>query len=232
MRTLNEMEAMLGYAFQDRSLLETALTHPSFGADYHVPHYQRLEFLGDAVLELFVSERLYATLPHWTEGRLTRMRAELVCEDSLATAARRLGVSEWIRLSVGEERTGGREKSSILCDVMEALIGAAYLDGGRAASDGIITLALGERLSGDTMTDAMDAKSKLQAVLQKQGHMPCYTLMATEGPPHLPLFTYQVSAEGEILGKGTAHSKREAQANAAAEALTYLARHTTPAESL
>ena len=111
---MDEVEAHLGYAFHDRALLEAALTHPSYGGDHRVPHYQRLEFLGDAVFELRVSERLYAAFQQLPEGNLTRMRADLVCEASLSKAARRLGLAERIRLSVGEERTGGRKKPSIL----------------------------------------------------------------------------------------------------------------------
>ena len=120
----------LGYSFNDRRLLVTALTHPSYGGDHHVPHYQRLEFLGDAVLELTMSEYLFEKLPEVDEGKLTRIRAAIVREETLARAAKRISLGGMIRLSVGEERTGGREKASILSDVMEAVFAAVYLDGG------------------------------------------------------------------------------------------------------
>ena len=111
----------LGYRFKDAKLLVTALTHPSFGGDHHVPHYQRLEFLGDAVLELAVSNYLYSELPEVDEGKLTRIRAALVREETLYRAAERIGLGSFIRLSVGEERSGGRNKPSILSDVMEEI---------------------------------------------------------------------------------------------------------------
>ena len=120
----------LDYRFRDARLLETALTHPSYGGDYHVPHYQRLEFLGDAVLELAVSRYLFSELPAVDEGKLTRIRAEIVREETLCQAARQLKLGSLIRLSVGEERSGGRDKPSILADVMEAVFAAVYLDGG------------------------------------------------------------------------------------------------------
>ena len=137
------LEERLGHVFQNRKLLETALTHPSFGGDHHVPHYQRLEFLGDAVLELAVSRYLYFELPEVDEGKLTRIRAALVREESLNRAARRIGLGEFIRLSVGEERSGGREKPSILSDVMEAVLAAVYLDAGFDEAVRIIGMVLG-----------------------------------------------------------------------------------------
>ena len=115
---MRELCEKLGYAFRNPKLLETALTHPSFGGDHHVPHYQRLEFLGDAVLELAVSDYLYRELPDVDEGKLTRIRAALVREETLCSAARRIGLGRFIRLSVGEERSGGRDKPSILSDAV------------------------------------------------------------------------------------------------------------------
>ena len=131
---MERLQEKLGYRFRDRTLLTTALTHPSFGSDHHVAHYQRLEFLGDAVLELVVSQYLYQSLPDMPEGTLTRMRAHAVREEALFQAARRLELGRLVRLSVGEERTGGREKPSILADVAEAVFAAVYLDGGLEAA--------------------------------------------------------------------------------------------------
>ena len=141
---MERLQEKLGYRFRDRTLLTTALTHPSFGSDHHVAHYQRLEFLGDAVLELVVSQYLYQSLPDMPEGTLTRMRAHAVREEALFQAARRLELGRLVRLSVGEERTGGREKPSILADVAEAVFAAVYLDGGLEAARRVILASLGE----------------------------------------------------------------------------------------
>ena len=121
---------LLGYHFKDESLLETALTHPSLGGDKHIPHYQRLEFLGDAVLELAVSRYLFSHYPDVQEGKLTFARARLVREETLFAASKKFSLGKFVRLSVGEEHTGGRSKPSILSDVMEAIFAAVYLDGG------------------------------------------------------------------------------------------------------
>ena len=169
----------LGYTFSDMKLLETALTHPSFGGDHHVPHYQRLEFLGDAVLEL----------------------------------------GKFIRLSVGEDRSGGRDKPSILCDVMEAVLAAVYLDGGFDCAVDVIRRALGDELHPEMLEDHLDAKSRLQEVLQRDGEMPVYVFISMEGPPHAPLFRYSVTLNGQQIGVGDGTSKQNAQQEAARDAL-------------
>ena len=213
------LEERLGHAFQDRKLLETALTHPSFGGDHHVPHYQRLEFLGDAVLELAVSRYLYFELPEVDEGKLTRIRAALVREESLNRAARRIGLGEFIRLSVGEERSGGREKPSILSDVMEAVLAAVYLDAGFDEAVRIIGMVLGEELRPEVLKDHLDAKSRLQELMQRDGRMPSYDYLSMEGPPHAPIFAYRVMDGEQELGRGSGTSKQNAQQAAARDAL-------------
>ena len=212
----------LGYAFRDIGLLETALTHPSYGGDHHVPHYQRLEFLGDAVLELAISRHLFFEFPEVDEGKLTRIRAGLVREETLCRAARRLELGRYIRLSVGEDRSGGRDKPSILCDVMEAVLAAVYLDGGFDAACDIIRRALGDDLRPDMLEDHLDAKSRLQEILQRDGDMPVYDFISMEGPPHAPQFRYSVKLKDRILGEGTGTSKQNAQQNAARDALARL----------
>lgn len=209
----------LGYRFQDAKLLATALTHPSFGGDHHVPHYQRLEFLGDAVLELAVSNYLYSELPEVDEGKLTRIRAALVREETLCRAAKRIGLGEYIRLSVGEERSGGREKPSILSDVMEAVFAAVYLDGGFQCAVKVVRDVLGEELRPETLADRLDAKSRLQELLQREGGMPSYEYLSMEGPPHAPMFYYRVSDGSRVLGEGSGQSKQHAQQAAARDAL-------------
>ena len=155
---MRELCEKLGYAFRNPKLLETALTHPSFGGDHHVPHYQRLEFLGDAVLELAVSDYLYRELPDVDEGKLTRIRAALVREETLCSAARRIGLGRFIRLSVGEERSGGRDKPSILSDVMEAVFAAVYLDGGFGCAVEVVSRVLGSELRPQSRGDHLDSK--------------------------------------------------------------------------
>lgn len=213
------LEERLGHVFQNRKLLETALTHPSFGGDHHVPHYQRLEFLGDAVLELAVSRYLYFELPEVDEGKLTRIRAALVREESLNRAARRIGLGEFIRLSVGEERSGGREKPSILSDVMEAVLAAVYLDAGFDEAVRIIGMVLGEELRPEVLKDHLDAKSRLQELMQREGRMPSYDYLSMEGPPHAPVFAYRVMDGEQELGRGSGTSKQNAQQAAARDAL-------------
>ena len=212
----------LNYNFRDMRLLETALTHPSYGGDHHVPHYQRLEFLGDAVLELAISRYLYFEFPQIDEGKLTRIRAGLVREETLCRAAQRLELGRYIRLSVGEDRSGGRTKPSILCDVMEAVLAAVYLDGGFEAAVGIIRRALAEDLHPRMLEDHLDAKSRLQEILQRTGEMPKYEFISMEGPPHAPQFRYSAVLNGQVLGEGQGTSKQNAQQAAARDALKKL----------
>ena len=209
----------LGYNFKNIKLLETALTHPSYGGDHHVPHYQRLEFLGDAVLELAISRHLYFEFPEVDEGKLTRIRAGLVREETLCRAARRLELGKHIRLSVGEDRSGGRDKPSILCDVMEAVLAAVYLDGGFDVAVDVIRRALAEDLHPRFLEDHLDAKSRLQEILQRDGGMPVYEFISMQGPPHAPLFRYSVMLNGQTLGTGDGTSKQNAQQEAARAAL-------------
>ena len=216
---MSVLEDRLGHRFRDRKLLETALTHPSFGGDHHVPHYQRLEFLGDAVLELAVSRYLYFELPEVDEGKLTRIRAALVREESLNRAAQRIGLGEFIRLSVGEERSGGRQKPSILSDVMEAVLAAVYLDAGFDEAVRIIGMVLGEELRPEVLKDHLDAKSRLQELMQREGRMPSYDYLSMEGPPHAPVFAYRVMDGEQELGRGSGTSKQSAQQAAARDAL-------------
>ena len=215
----------LGYTFNDMKLLETALTHPSYGGDHHVPHYQRLEFLGDAVLELAVSRYLYFEFPEVDEGKLTRIRAGLVREETLCRAAQRLELGRHIRLSVGEDRSGGREKPSILCDVMEAVLAAVYLDGGFDEAVAVIRRALADDLHPRMLEDHLDAKSRLQEILQRDGDMPRYEFVSMQGPPHAPLFRYSVTLNGKTLGIGDGTSKQNAQQEAARSALRAIRNH-------
>ena len=209
----------LGYTFKNIKLLETALTHPSYGGDHHVSHYQRLEFLGDAVLELAISRYLFFELPEIDEGKLTRIRAGIVREETLSRAAKRMDLGKYIRLSVGEQRSGGRNKPSILCDVMEAVLAAVYLDGGFDCAVQVIEKALGDDLHRGALEDHLDAKSRLQEILQRKGEMPKYEFVSMEGPPHAPEFCYRVVCGDKVLAEGRGTSKQNAQQAAARDAL-------------
>ena len=217
-----EMQRRLGYTFRDESLLETALTHPSYGGDHHVPDNQRLEFLGDAVLELAMSRLLYDANPDMPEGGLSRLRASLVREETLAIAAEKYHIGQEIRLSVGEERSGGRTKPSLLADAMEAVFASVYLDGGVQTAFDLVERTIDVRAAEGRDYDFRDAKTRLQELLQKDGRVPEYELLSTEGPPHAPVFTSCVRVGSEVLGTGIGHTKRQAQQEAAARAIETL----------
>lgn len=217
---LSALEARIGYTFRDRAQLITALTHPSYGGDHKVAHYQRLEFLGDAVLELSVSRILFDRYPDLSEGQLTRLRASLVREETLSEIAREWSVGSIIRLSVGEEKSGGADKPSILSDVCEAVLAAVYLDGGMDEAFGLVRRMLDGHLPCEKSPDALDAKSRLQELLQQgTGDSPEYVLLEQGGPAHLPVFRVAVNVGGKTIGEGVGASKRAAQQAAATQAL-------------
>ena len=221
MKTLMER---LGYTFRDETLLKTALTHPSYGGDRHVPHYQRLEFLGDAVLQLAISRFLFEHYPD-QEGKLSRARARLVCEESLAEASQQYHLGDYLILSPGEERTGGRERPSILADAMEAIFAAVYLDGGWDEAEALILRALAKPLRDHPVDRELDYdyKSLLQIVTQRDyGEMPVYELIERTGEEHRPTFTMRVTLNGRELGRGSGHSKHAAQQQAAQNAYNQL----------
>ncbi|MBR0462840.1 MAG: ribonuclease III [Clostridia bacterium] len=217
---LSGLEERIRYIFKDKNLLITALTHPSYGSDRHAPNYQRLEFLGDAVLQLAVSRYLYEHSPE-PEGRLSRARARLVCESALAAAARGYGLGAFVILSPGEEKTGGRDRDSILSDVMEAVFAAVYLDGGWEEAESLVLRTLDrplhEHRSGQSLD--YDYKSLLQILTQKiDGSIPVYELIEQRGEPHQPTFVMQATLHGQPIGRGEGHSKQAAQQIAAQDA--------------
>ena len=228
-RHISDLEQSIGYAFRDKKLIRIALTHSSFVKGEHREargtHNERLEFLGDAVLQLVVSAYLFKTHPEMKEGQLTRMRSSLVCEKGLYKAAKILGVPGALFLSVGEEHTGGRDKPSIVSDAMEAIIGAVYLDGGIESASTLILDKIVETLAENRQeSDEKDFKTRLQEYVHK-AHLGqiAYETVSAEGPEHCRIFTMRVTVNGIPAGIGTGANKQEAGQNAAKEALRILA---------
>ena len=220
------LESRIGSHFRDGRLLETALTHSSYANERHaadIVSYERLEFLGDSILGLTTAEYLYAHRPALPEGRMTRLRAELVCESSLHKTALSLGLGEFMRLGRGEELTGGRERASILADMVEAIIAAIYLDGGMdEAKTFIMDHVLADAEIGEDHPSA-DYKTALQEYVQRRGEVRiCYELIGESGPDHSKTFTFSVSVDGEAVGEGSGRTKKEAEQMAARRALEKL----------
>lgn len=224
---VQQLERLLEYTFHDQSLLVQAVTHPSYlhevnGSDGG--DYQRLEFLGDAVLGLLLAEMLYERYPEWDEGALSQLRARLGGQDVLAERARWLGIGNFFLLGRGEEQTAGRDKDSILSDILEALIAALYRDGGLQAARMLVVRLFDELASApELLVLGCDSKSELQELLSSSGHpAPEYQLLEESGPPHDRIFVFQILAGDSVVGKGQGKSKKTAQQAAAAEALRTL----------
>lgn len=218
---LEKVEEIIAYRFRDRSWLVQALTHSSFSREQQqmTADYERLEFLGDAVLELCTSKMLFEKYD-WPEGKLTKTRAKIVCEASLSYVARALSFGEFIRMSYGEEKTGGRDRDSILCDVVEAMIGAVYQDGGLKEAQALIERLIFSRLEEIPNQRQTDYKSALQELLQGKGkEKPVYKVVAEEGPPHDRVFVTELWMEGQAVCRGTGKSKKLAAQQAAEKAL-------------
>ena len=223
-RYIEELEKIIRYQFKDKHLLEQAITHSSYANEKkinHKDHYERLEFLGDAVLELVSSEILFRTHTTVSEGELTKLRSTMVCEQALVARAEEAGLKEFILLGKGEEATGGRERPSIISDVMEAVIGAVYLDGGLAEAYNLI-----ERLvipHPDEPQIIYDGKTALQEYIQKGSQNEYYYEMVGEsGPEHDKVFEVQVILNGVPIGRGKGKTKKGAEQNAACAALQNL----------
>lgn len=222
--SIEQLENRIEYIFQNKELVKQALTHSSYANERKinkVKDYERIEFLGDAVLELVTSEFLYGKQEEMSEGQLTRTRAAMVCEPSLASCARDLGLHYYIRLGKGEEMSGGRERDSIISDTMEALIGAIYLDGGFERAKTFIHQFVLLKLEDKALF--YDAKSILQEKLQKDGEGDIrYVLTGESGPEHDKSFFVEVYQKDKLLGKGSGHNKKAAQQQAAYKALLLL----------
>ena len=221
---LNELEQALDYVFRDRSLAVRALTHPSYEHEHDCSgNYQRLEFLGDAVLGMAIAEELYQKYPEYNEGVLSRMRSQIANQDTLAETARGMGLGKYLRLGKGEELSAGREKDSILSDTLEALLAAVYLDGGLDCVRPLITKFLGKAMDlREARMIVNDPKSGLQELLSSRRlSSPVYRMSDESGPPHDRVFKFQALVDGVVVGEGEGRSKKAAQQSAAACALVH-----------
>jgi len=222
------LQAALGIKFREPGLLWNALVHRSYVNEQggsSSDSYERLEFLGDAVIELAVSNRLYEILPRHSEGGLTKARANLVCGESLARIAERLGLGGFLMLGKGEEATGGRQRETTLAAAMESVVAAVYLDQGFEAARGFILRVMAPELDEffQRGTAPDNPKSRLQEVIQAAGRAtPRYQLASSEGPDHDPWFNVDVLVEDEVVGRGQGGKKVDAERAAATDALEKL----------
>ncbi|MEE0741797.1 MAG: ribonuclease III [Emergencia sp.] len=225
-----DFEKAIQYKFKDRSLLDKALTHSSYCREHAVTvrdNNERLEFLGDAFFDAIISVELYHRLEKVDEGKLTKTRALIVCEKSLAAVAARLRIGKYLNMGKGEELSGGRNRESIMADAVEAVVGAIYLDGGYSEAARFVSREFAETID-DALSGKLfgDYKTQVQEILQKRGRKTTitYSLDREEGPDHDKTFYVHLVCNGRKLGNGSGKSKKEAEQNAAKETLTLLAR--------
>ena len=220
-KELQEIERKLGSSFLNKALLNQALVHSSYGHEKNIPDNERLEFLGDAVLKLIVSEYIFNKFPEKSEGDLTKIRAAVISDETLARIARKEALGHFLLLSPNERRTGGPRKRSNLANAFEALIGAVFLDAGIGKSREIIIDALrGEIEKSSSKGFIIDYKSALQEYAQKKKwHLPHYKVMKETGPKHRRVFWIEVKIKGKHYGMGRGGNKKEAEQRAATQAL-------------
>jgi ribonuclease-3 len=221
---LSQLQTVLGLKFKDHSLLQQALVHRSYLNEAHVPGLEsneRLEFLGDAALGLIVSQKLCADFPHLNEGDLTQLKAALIRWETLAQAAERLSLGDYLLLGHGEKLTGGQQRPSNLARVFEALVGAVLLDSGLRKTRALVLRCLKPELTQMAAGKvALDSKSRLQQLAQARWQaMPSYQTVASEGPDHAKVFTVEVLVGDRTVGRGKGRSKKEAESRAAQQAL-------------
>ncbi|MDX8365033.1 ribonuclease III [Cytobacillus sp. IB215665] len=219
----NEFQEKIGFRFQNKKLLLQAFTHSSYVNEHRKRLYEdneRLEFLGDAVLELTISQYLYKKYPLLSEGKLTKLRAAVVCESSLVSFANDLSFGKLVLLGKGEELTGGRERPALLADVFEAFIGALYLDQGIDAVCSFLDMVVFPKINDGAFSHTMDYKSQLQELIQRDGAgLLEYKILQENGPAHNREFVSSVCINNKTLGEGRGKSKKEAEQNAAKKAL-------------
>lgn len=233
MSKLDELQKKLEYPFQDRKLLKQAMTHSSYSNEHRISRLfnnERLEFLGDAVLELVTSEFLYGKYPDLPEGDLTKMRASIVCESTLAYCAGDLNLGSYLLLGKGEESTGGRNRSSIVSDAMEALIGSIYLDGGFANAKEFIHKYILTDVENKQLF--YDSKTILQEIIQGAYKEPLsYELMREEGPDHNKVFEVCAKVGERVIGTGTGRTKKSAEQLAAYRGILTIKKEKNEGES-
>ena len=219
---IKDLEAAIGYKFKNITLLQNALTHSSYANErWHdsLKSNERLEFLGDSVLGMLVAEYLYRTFPNRPEGDLTRMRADMVCEKSLARIAENLSLGEYLLLGKGEEQSGGRDRASILADAVESVLAACFLDGGMAAAEGFVNRLVLSSVPASSMKN-VDYKTALQELVQqKKNQQISYRMTGESGPGHNKEFSVEVSLNETVIGKGVGSSKKRAEQDAARVAI-------------
>lgn len=215
--------------FTDPSLLAEAFTQASYVNEHpeqNLKFYERIEFLGDAVLELIVSEYIYKRYPELPQGKLTRLRAAMVCEDSFSKFAKECHFDQYIRLGHGEELAGARQRPGLLCDIFESFVGALYLDQGRPAVEKFVRRVIFPKLDMGWFDHAVDAKTSLQEFLQRDGDVLIeYHLLDETGTENAPEFHVNVSADGQVIADGQGSSKKQAEMQAAQSALNKLRAH-------
>lgn len=217
---MKELEKSIGYTFKDKSLLKAAMTHSSYANENkgNIPYNERLEFLGDAVLQLITSEKLFKESSHMAEGKMSKQRAALVCEEALAGYSAEIQLGQFLLLGKGEEASGGRNRPSILADAFEALIGAMFLDGGMDVAKKFVL-----RFVDAAHLSLQDYKTLLQEIIQKNpGERLSYVVSGEYGPDHDKSFEVQVHLNSNVIGKGTGKSKKQAEQAAAKEALALM----------
>ncbi|MDI6731363.1 MAG: ribonuclease III [Candidatus Margulisbacteria bacterium] len=221
---LETLEKKIGAAFTSKQLLNQAFTHSSFGHEKKLPDNERMEFLGDAVLKLVVSEYLYLKFPERAEGGLTKIRASVISDDTLSKIARDLSIGDYLLLSENEKKTGGARRKSNLANVFEALLGAIFLDSGIGKSREFILGALSEEISRASHSGFIrDYKSALQEYAQKRKwELPRYRVVKETGPKHRRVFWMEVKVKGRTLGVGRGRNKKESEQRAAMQALRSL----------
>lgn len=226
MKDIEELQRIIGYHFNDQELLVTALTHSSYlneskGRGSVPEDNERLEFFGDAIIEFVVSEYLFSKYADTPEGDMTKLRASMVCEQSLAVCSRQIDLGNYLRMGKGEEATGGRERPSITSDAFEALTAAIYLDAGRESAEQFIYRHLIHTLEHQTLF--FDAKTRLQEIVQQDPNARLtYELVSEEGPSHNKVFVTAVFRNGTEIGRGVGHSKKTSQQDAAVHAIQAL----------
>lgn len=220
---MEALEQKLGYVFCSRELLGEALNHSSYANEHRgsrILSNERLEFLGDSILGFVTAEHLFKTYPDLPEGDLTRIRAALVCEQSLYKVALELNLGAYLKLGRGEEAGGGRERQSILADAVEAVFAAVYLDSDMASVSELIHRVLLDRSDKGVVEERKDYKTALQELVQREeGRTLTYQMTGESGPDHNKTFTFRVLVNGEAVGEGAGHSKKEAEQAAARDAL-------------